>query len=343
MAQVMANEGRPLRLGLIGTGVAARELHWPALRQLQEQITLVALCGRTMENVQAFASHVAETGGPVTLPCYTGWADFLDHPGLDAVLVALPATENLQISRIALAAGKHVLVEKPLAANGDEALQMLALAAAHPQLVTMVAENIRYSSALLRIKAWLDSGVAGRVYALHWQAANHMLADNRYIASGWRTDAAFPGGLLLDAGVHYSAGVQLLLGDIAEARLLTSKAATHLGAWDGASLQFTTRNGANGTLDLYFAAVGQAGFRLLLLAERGSAQFDGHTLLLHGADGSCIEEDHRSDDFGYAAEFLAFRQAIATGTATASPFAQAWQDMRVWTAALAQPGQVVQY
>ncbi|SMC20575.1 Predicted dehydrogenase [Andreprevotia lacus DSM 23236] len=334
----MVDANKVLRLGLMGTGVAARELHWPALAALQGEVELVALCNRTLAKAEDFARLAGERAGQIA--CYDDWDAFLAHPGLDAVLIALPATQNLTACRAVLAAGKHVLVEKPLAATPEDAGRLLALAADYPAQVSMVAENLRYSAALLQIRDWLASGVAGQPYALHWTATNEMRSDNRYLASGWRTDADFPGGLLLDVGVHYAAAVELLLGRISSARLLTSRTSTHLGAFDGGSLQFSTASGAHGTLNLYFSAIGREGFKLLLLAEHGSAEFDGRTVTLIGPDGM-RHVQAVSGDFGYTAELRAFASAVLRGEPNASSFAQAWQDMQVWTATLARPGELV--
>ncbi|WP_035055508.1 Gfo/Idh/MocA family protein [Andreprevotia chitinilytica] len=327
----------PIKLGLIGTGVAARELHWPALQRAHDAVELVAVCNRSAEKAQAFA----EMAGGVAW--YTDWDAFLAHPGLEAVDIVLPVTENVRATQAALMAGKHVLVEKPLAATPEEARWMLALAGKHPGQVTMVAENLRYSAAMLHIKAWLASGAAGRTYALHWRLAAHMQPDNRFIASGWRTNDAFPGGLLLDAGVHYTAAAQMLLGDITSARILPSQSTNHLGRWDGASLQFDTASGAHGTMNLYFAAAGLTDFKLEVLAEYGTATFDGRHVVLYGADGSRIEADFADDDFGYAAELRDFAAAIRTGRPVASTVEQAWHDMQVWSATLARPGEVIHF
>ncbi|WP_255987674.1 Gfo/Idh/MocA family protein [Chitinolyticbacter albus] len=322
---------KPLRIGLLGCGVAARELHWPALRKLSGRMQLVAVCNRTGAKAQAFADLV---GG---VDWYDDWQALLARTDIDAVDIVLPATLNLAATRDALAAGKHVLVEKPLAASADDARAMLALVAQYPQRVTMVAENYRYAWFVQRLRAWLASGKAGRPYALHWNVMNCMTPDNRYIASGWRSSAEFPDGLLLDAGVHYVAVVRALLGEIVRATLLPSRVQPSLGRFDGGSLQFQTETGAHGSLNLYFSVAGLRERRLLLLAEHGSAEFDGERLFIRSSEGET--QELRPDDDGYVAEFQAFADAIATGQPHGSGFDEAWRDMQVISRSLAQPGQ----
>lgn len=326
----MTGIDKPLRIGLLGCGVAARELHWPALQKLLGQIQLVAVCNRTGAKAQAFADVV---GG---IDWYEDWNQLLARTDIDAVDIVLPATLNLLATRDALAAGKHVLVEKPLAATPDDAKAMLALANEYPQLVTMVAENFRYAWFVERLRAWIASGEAGRPYALHWNAMSRMAPDNRYIVSGWRSSEAFPDGLLLDAGVHYIAVIRALLGEVARATLFPSRIQQHLGRFDGGCLQFQTETGAHGSLNLYFSAVGNQEWRLVLLAEHGCAEYDGRQLRIRTHNGEIVEQ--RPDDDGYAAEFQAFRNAIIGQRPHGSGFTEAWRDMEVISRTLAQPG-----
>ncbi|WP_283150286.1 Gfo/Idh/MocA family protein [Silvimonas soli] len=325
----------PVKIGMIGCGVAARELHWPALQAVTEHVELVAICNRTAQKAQHFS---AMSGG---VDWYVGWDELLARPDIEAVDIVLPATENLRATRAALAAGKHVLVEKPLAATEAEAQEMLALAAQYPHLITMVAENFRYAAAFERIKQWLDSGEAGRPYALNWNAMTLMQEDNRYLASGWRSSEAFPGGLVLDAGVHYIAVVRDLLGEISRASLSPSQVNPKLGQLDGAMLSAQTASGVNVTLNLYFSAAAHNEWRLVLLAEHGAAIYDGRKLLLTSVRPDKTREWRRDDDDGYAAEMRAFARAIRSGQPVTSDFAAGWRDMQVITRTLAQPGQWV--
>ncbi len=324
----------PVKLGLIGCGVAARELHWPALQAAAEDVELMAVCNRTAQKAQHFS---AMAGG---VDWYVGWDEMLARPDIEAVDIVLPATENLVATRAALKAGKHVLVEKPLAPTAEQALAMLDLARAWPDRVTMVAENFRYAAVFERIRSWLDSGEAGRPYALSWNAMMLMHEDNRYIASGWRSSEAFPGGLVLDAGVHYMAVVRDLLGEITRATASPSQVNPHLGRYDGAAFTLNTASGAIANINLYFSAAAHSEWRLVLLAEKGSATYDGRTLVLSDAGGR-TREWRRDDDDGYASELRAFARAIRNGKPVASSFAAGWRDMLPIVRAMATPGQWV--
>jgi predicted dehydrogenase len=84
-------------------------------------------------------------------------------PGVDAVVVATPITSHFELVRAALRAGKHVLVEKPLAHSTEQA-KALVDEALRAQVVLMVDHTFVYTGAVRKVKEILDSGELGRVY-----------------------------------------------------------------------------------------------------------------------------------------------------------------------------------
>jgi predicted dehydrogenase len=109
-----------LRIGLIGAGRIAQAAHLPALAKA-EGACLVAVCDSSPTLSQGVAQRY-------DVPGYTDVAELLAHDGLDAVIVAVPDRLHLPLASQALRAGKHVLVEKPLAAVVEEAEELAALA-----------------------------------------------------------------------------------------------------------------------------------------------------------------------------------------------------------------------
>ncbi len=95
----------------------------------------------------------------------------VDDPEVDALVVATPARSHAGLVRRALQAGKHVLVEKPLALNTAEAVA-LAESAARAGLVLMVGHTFEYNPAVTKIRALLDAGELGELWYLHSQRVN---------------------------------------------------------------------------------------------------------------------------------------------------------------------------
>jgi predicted dehydrogenase len=101
----------------------------------------------------------------------------LDHPAVEAVAVATPAATHGPLAAAALRAGKHVLVEKPLAASQKEAEELVRLADARG-LTLMVDHTFVYSPAVRRIKALIDAGELGELYYIDSVRINLGLVQN---------------------------------------------------------------------------------------------------------------------------------------------------------------------
>jgi len=107
----------PLRLGIVGAGSIVAKKHLLALAEVPE-IAVAALCRRDAGALQALADRFRIPGR------YTDYRDLLRDPGLDAVLIATGPAAQPEIVLDAVAAGKHVFAEKPMAATSAEARAM---------------------------------------------------------------------------------------------------------------------------------------------------------------------------------------------------------------------------
>ncbi|HYM34138.1 MAG TPA: Gfo/Idh/MocA family oxidoreductase, partial [Steroidobacteraceae bacterium] len=92
-------------------------------------------------------------------------------PAIDAVVVATPISSHFEIAHAALKAGKHVLVEKPLARTVAECDELIDLADAN-KLVLMVGHVFEFSNAVIKVKKYLVSGEIGSVFYIHGQRVN---------------------------------------------------------------------------------------------------------------------------------------------------------------------------
>ncbi len=142
-----------IRLGLVGLGKIARDQHLPAIAATAG-IDLVAVASRnaTAEGVTNYRDLAAMLAG---------------EPGLDAVALCQPPQSRYDAARTALAAGKHVFLEKPPGATVSEAQALVALAAA--QGTTLFASwHARYAAAVPAAKAWVAANAIERV-TIDWQ------------------------------------------------------------------------------------------------------------------------------------------------------------------------------
>jgi predicted dehydrogenase len=102
---------------------------------------------------------------------YAEFADMLRHPALDAVVVATPAGTHHALAKAALLAGKHVLVEKPMASSAEECRELIEIATAH-RLTLMAGHTYLYSEAVRRILEIIASGDIGEVRYINCQRLN---------------------------------------------------------------------------------------------------------------------------------------------------------------------------
>jgi predicted dehydrogenase len=202
---------RPIRLGIIGTGLAVQKLHWPALRQMPDRFTIVAFANDTRPPAEAFAAYAG-----VSMSNYhPDYHALLARPDVDAVLIALPIPLLYPVTRAALEAGKHVICEKPAGANLEQSREFLALATRFPDRKVLVAENFFYRDDLRLARSLLDAGQIGRLHLMSWRVVFHLVPrEAEYSGTGWRIAPSYRGGPQLDAGVHHIAQIRLLCGDV---------------------------------------------------------------------------------------------------------------------------------
>jgi len=182
--------GEPaLRWGVIAPGQIAGAFVSAMHRCTQQRA--VAVGSRSLERAAAFAAdHGIDRA-------YGSYEELAADPAVDVVYIAAPQSEHLALGLLAIAAGKHALIEKPLATNADDARTLVAAAAAAGTFL-MEAMWSRYLPQTSVIRTLIDDGVLGEirgVYADHGQAVPFD-PDHRL----YRPELG--GGALLDLGIY---------------------------------------------------------------------------------------------------------------------------------------------
>ena len=169
---------------------------------------VVALCQR---DTRAATELATRYGVPQV---FADWRDMLAKARPDIVVIATPPALHLPILTAAVAAGAHVVCEKPLALSVDEARRMISAAHAANR-AAIVGFNWRFPPAMQRMKAMVEAGFLGRVFHVNCRWFNAAWVE-RGAAPSWRLDRAVAGyGALGDLGVHLIDLVRWLFGDIA--------------------------------------------------------------------------------------------------------------------------------
>lgn len=190
----------PLQVAIIGCGWAGTR-HAVAFRANGAAVRWAA---------DTDAARVAGVGAERTTADYR---DVLDAADTDAVSICLPHDLHAPVAIAAARAGKHILVEKPLAATLDEADAMIA-AADVAGVALMVAENVRYEPVFLKVRALLDAGIIGTP-ALVQIAREAYLRDSFLRDRPWFLNAkAAAGGIMMSGDVHDFEIMRMLIGEI---------------------------------------------------------------------------------------------------------------------------------
>ncbi len=188
-----------VKIGIIGSQFAGG-LHAEALAQVPDA-EIVAVCGLVEPQVKEFAAH---HGIPQV---FTDYRDLLKRADVEMVTIAIPNYLHCQAVVDAFAAGKHVVVEKPLCLTLEEADTMLAAAAAAGKPL-MYAENLCYTPKYVRAKQLVDQGAVGEVFKVR-QCEKHSGPHSPWF---WDVDCS-GGGALLDMGCHGFAFGRWVLGN----------------------------------------------------------------------------------------------------------------------------------
>ena len=196
-----------VRVGVIGTGVGIA--HIEAFRRVPG-VAIAAVCS-------AQAGRAAAVAGRFGIPLATADYRELLRPEVDAIVIATPPALHAPMGLAAIAAGKHVLCEKPLATTIAEAIS-LRDAARRAGVVHMLNHQVRFVPPFARAKQLVDAGYLGDLaVADTWCLANPIdyLRDAEASTSkaGWYTDATQGGGMLAAAAGPHLIDMLLWYGD----------------------------------------------------------------------------------------------------------------------------------
>jgi predicted dehydrogenase len=193
-----------VRFAVVGCGTAARQIHLPALRGAGADVT--AFASRSPSS--ALAARDQWGSGEVV----ERWDEAVRRDDVDAVVITTPNALHRDVAVAAAEAGKHVLVDKPLACTTVEADAMLAAARA-AGVVLVPFQNLRFAPPFVAAYAAVAEGRIGRVTGVR-AAFGHAGPEHWAPHATWfRERVHAGGGCLIDLGVHIVDVVRYVTGD----------------------------------------------------------------------------------------------------------------------------------
>jgi scyllo-inositol 2-dehydrogenase (NADP+) len=178
----------PVRVGLLGYGAIGHE-HSRAVRAV-DGLTMVAVCDTSQERLDLAAA--AAPGVATT----TSAEALLDRDDVDLIVVSTPPSSHAKWALRTIAAGKHVVLEKPFAIRTAEADEVLAAAGA-AGLLAVVYQNRRFDPDHLAVRRILEHGDIGQVFHVETFVGGYGHPCNL-----WHSDEGVSGGAFYDWGSH---------------------------------------------------------------------------------------------------------------------------------------------
>lgn len=332
------NPGSPVATALIGYGYAGRTFHAPLIAATPG-LRLALIASSRGEAVAAEWPAVRVTADPMTA---------IQDPGIELVVIATPNATHAPLAAAALAAGKHVVVDKPFTLDLGEARHLLRLAEQHRRLLS-VFHNRRWDADLLGLRAALAGGELGTLSHLE----SRFERFRPQVRTRWREQAMPGSGLWFDLGPHLIDQALQLFGlpHTVTARLATQRDGAETDDWcvadlDYGRLQVTLRASllvAGGMPR--FAAHGSQGSWIKYGLDRQEEQLqaglspdspdwgiDPQPAQFHAGDGQ--RREIRLPPGNYPAYFAAIHAALRHGAANPVPATQALAVMAVLDAAV---------
>lgn len=262
-------EKKPLGIGIIGTGWVAGA-HVDNFKRTAGT-RIVAVCSRQLERARRF---IVEKSLADAAP-FDLLKGFLAHPELDVVVIATPHPDHPALTIAAAKAGKHVVIEKPVALDPASLRKMVAAVNA-AGVLTSVCFELRWIGLFKNIKALLAQGLLGELF--HGQVGYSHGIGPWYGQWSWNIKRSIGGSAELTAGCHAIDGLLWFM----EQRVETVQAVRNTSKSNPLKYEYPTNstalfrfeNGATGSVHTSIECRGPYHFPILLQGVRGSIQYD---------------------------------------------------------------------
>lgn len=310
-----------LAIALVGCGGIATA-HLEAAARVGARIAVTAVIDPDPASRARFAER---TGAP----SYPSLDDAIDQAGhsFDAVDVMVPHDQHESIALTALQAGKHLLLEKPMATDVAACHRMLAAAEAAPEVVFLVAEQSQYWPDVIEARRLIDQGAIGRPLfgrACYWDPGVLVrdLGPDDEVPWRYRLELA-GGGLAVDGGAHWIRPLRMLLGEVDEVVAVTGRHVDRMEgeSWLQAMLRFQT--GVTASFEAFASTAPMAPVELFRITGTDGElvipgpDFVDAELRLHNADhprGETVLAIPRGRADSYGHGLADFARAVLDGT-----------------------------
>ncbi len=265
------NNGRKVRVGIVGAGGIVKQRHLPGLRAMPE-VEIVAVANSTLASAELFCKEHAPEARPVAR-----WEDVVDNENVDVVWIGATPHLHCDATIFSLQCGKHVFCQARMAAELVQAERMWEASMRYPDLVAAICPAPQGMKGGELVKRLLAEGAIGVPH----QMLLHSFSDAWLDASApahWRQRVEISGVQILTLGIFVEV-VQRWLGDIvevsAQGRVVIPERAGHeVETPDFVNILCGFRNGVQGAMLFSGVAAGAPTDKFFLFGSEGSLSYD---------------------------------------------------------------------
>ena len=284
--------------GIVGCGSIA-DTHIAALKDIPGA-KLVGVSSRGEE-------RAAETGEREGCFWTTDYKELLARPDIDVICITTSSGSHAAIGLDAVKAGKHVIVEKPIAMTAESAWELVQAARTKGVKLAVISQS-RFAEDYQAVRKAIDQNAIGRL--LLAEVSLPFYRTQAYYASAdWRGTVREDGGALMNQGIH---PIDLLLWFGGDVTTVFGKTATQTHRMEAEDLGLAILQFKSGAFGTIMASTSfQPGFpsTLRLYGEKGTIRVQGYTIEHWTAEGMERPELAKAGDFGGAADPKAISSA----------------------------------
>ena len=257
--------------GIVGAGVIATT-HAQAIVQVPGA-RLAAVTDTSLDS----AKRLAEIQRCVAEPDLD---TLLGRDDVDIVSVCVPSGLHAEVGVMAAAAGKHLIVEKPIDVTLEAADRLISAAGAAGVKLTVISQH-RFDRGVLELRGLIQDGALGTL--LLGEASTKWYRSQAYYDSGpWRGTWALDGGSLMNQGVHYVDLLLACMGPVAEVTAITATLTHQIEVEDVALALLRFRSGAVGTIASSTSVYPGLAQRLEISGTRGTVVIEDGEIIIQG-------------------------------------------------------------
>jgi UDP-N-acetyl-2-amino-2-deoxyglucuronate dehydrogenase len=261
---------KTLNYAIIGCGRVAPR-HAQSLQDLSMtmNVHLSAVCDVVESRVQNFAKTYQATP-------YLDYHQVFDNPNIDVVSICVPSGLHSKIGQEAARAGKHILVEKPIALSPEDADSLIEVCEKAGVTLGVVLQN-RFNPPMRDLRQLVDSGELGRI--LLGAATVRWYRPQSYYEDEWHGTWSMDGGALMNQSIHHIDALVWLIGDVESVFAYTATQLHKMEAEDTGVAVIRFKNGTIATIEGSTITYPEnLEGSVALFGERGSVKVGGTAL-----------------------------------------------------------------